>query len=244
MSVLLVSALAFISCARKESDDPAAAPVPTREVAGSPPAAATSTVTRLTGPGDSAGDLFAPARASLVTVVVLKKDGEKLVTGSGFFVDSSGRVVTTYGVIKDSQDLAVISNGNRSVIDARVLSQDPKRDVALLQAYVNPPVRWIPLGSSQGVKMGDTVFALGCPSGPALVGTLTKGIISTEKAREIEGRPLLQHDAALNPGSGGGPLLNVRGEIIAVNTQGIKGMPGLNFAIPAEEVLAFLKESQ
>jgi putative serine protease PepD len=189
-------------------------------------------------------DPFAEARRAVVTVIAKLSFDEGFATGTGFFVTSSGKVLTNYHVVKKTDYQQIILPGTKKPIDARILSFDDGLDLALLQAYVTPPVPVAPVSKTTHLKMGDTIFTLGSPAGPLLEVSLSRGIISSEKPREFGTTRLIQHDASINPGNSGGPLLDERGQVVGVNVLKVKGTTGLNFAIPIDEALSFIENSR
>ncbi len=211
---------------------------PTTPAGSFPTAALLPTTVPSTAP--AAGDPFVQAKSAVVTVIAKHSFDPGFSTGSGFFVSSQGRVVTNLHVIAKTDYQQILLPGNKKPIDARILARDDVHDLALLQAYVTPPVPIAPLGASAALRSGHTVFALGSPSGPMLEATMSKGIISTDQPRIFGQVQLLQHDAAINPGNSGGPLLNQDGLVVGVNTLKIRNTEGINFAIPVEDVRRFL----
>ena len=164
-------------------------------------------------------------------------------TGSGAILDKQGNIVTNYHVIENAQRLEV-TLADKSRYQAQVIGADPNNDLAVLK--IDAPADTltpIPLGSSQGLIVGQKVLAIGNPF--ALDRTLTTGIISS-LGRSIEGgngriiEGIIQTDAAINPGNSGGPLLNTRGQIIGINTAILSpsnsGNIGIGFAVPADTV--------
>ncbi len=187
-------------------------------------------------------DLFAQAKKSVVTVIAKHSFEKGFSTGTGFFVDAQGRVVTNYHVVRQSDYQQILLPGSKQPIDARIISQDKENDLVLLQAYVTPPVPVAPmLPVSTELKMGDTVYALGSPAGPELAVSLSRGIVSSDRPRTFGDQSFIQHDAAVNPGNSGGPLLNGRGEVVGLNTAKVKGTEGISFAIPIEDVRRFVE---
>jgi len=209
---------------------PAGPAAPAAEIAPSPAAAATPSV-----------DPFDAAKKSVVTVVAKLAFDKGFSTGTGFFVTSSGKLVTNFHVVKRTDYQQVILSGQKKLIDARIISTDEAHDLALLQAMIDPPVAVAPLARTSLLKMGDPVFALGSPAGPLLEMSLSRGIVSSDKPRQFGDVLLIQHDAAINPGNSGGPLLDQQGKVVGVNTLKIRETQGLNFAIPVEQVLDFLE---
>ena len=187
-----------------------------------------------------AADPFAAAKKSVVTVIAKLAFDKGFATGTGFFVTSSGKLVTNFHVVKRTDYQQILMPGSKKPIDAHILATDEEHDLALLQAMVDPPVPVAPLAAGPLLKMGDPVFALGSPAGPALEMSLSRGIVSSDKPRQFGDIALIQHDAAINPGNSGGPLLDQQGRVVGVNTLKIKETQGLNFAIPVDQVKDFL----
>jgi serine protease Do len=170
--------------------------------------------------------------------------------GSGFLLDSDGFLFTNWHVINGAAEILITLHDKREY-SARVVGRDSKLDLALLQIVEpstrRPPPNLVParIGNSDLVRIAEPVIAIGNPFG--LQHTVTMGIISA-KNRTIGGGPydnFLQTDAAVNPGNSGGPLLNLRGEVIGINTKifsrtGQSG--GLNFAIPIQEALKIVSD--
>jgi S1-C subfamily serine protease len=164
-------------------------------------------------------------------------------TGSGFVWDHQGHIVTNFHVVQGATDVKItLADGAEA--DAVVVGVDAARDIAVLQIEVpeGSVAKPIPKGRSKGLLVGQRAYAIGNPFG--LDHTLTTGVISG-LGREITGRAgrpisgIIQTDAAINPGSSGGPLINSRGELIGINTM-IASPSGANagvgFAIPVDLV--------
>jgi serine protease Do len=158
--------------------------------------------------------------------------------GSGFVVDGKeGIVVTNNHVIEGADEIIVnFNDGSKLKVD-KVLGKDTKTDLAVLKVTPKKPLPAVPFGSSTRLKVGDWVMAIGNPFG--LGGSVTVGIISA-KQRDINSGPYddyLQTDAAINKGNSGGPLFNMDGEVIGVNTAIISptgGSIGIGFAVPSD----------
>jgi serine protease Do len=166
--------------------------------------------------------------------------------GSGFVIDSRGYALTNYHVISQSADLLVSVFGKaRSDLPATVVAVDPAADLALIRISGAPPLPEARLGDSHLVQAGDRVLAFGSPFG--LEQTVTQGIISNRrKSLVVQGisyGEMLQTDAPINRGSSGGPLVNLKAEVIGINTAvcGPSGVfSGAGFAIPVDRAKAFL----
>jgi serine protease Do len=153
--------------------------------------------------------------------------------GSGVIIDPSGVALTNAHVVGGATQVDVtMSDGTTH--RAKVVGADKKTDLAVLRLEGDgKKFPFLPLGDSNEVQVGDWVLAVGSPFG--LQATVTSGIVSA-KARQIGAGPYddyLQTDAAINPGNSGGPLVNMRGEVIGINTAIVRGGSGIGFAIPA-----------
>ena len=164
--------------------------------------------------------------------------------GSGFIIDKQGFIVTNNHVIAEADEIKVkLANGKE--FKAEVVGRDPKTDVALIRIKGADNLTPLPLGDSENIKVGTWVVAIGSPFG--LEQTVTQGIVSA-KGRSIGAGPydnFIQTDASINPGNSGGPLLNLKGEVIGINTAIVARGQGIGFAIPinmARDVTVQLKE--
>ena len=161
--------------------------------------------------------------------------------GSGFVIDGKeGLIVTNHHVIEGADEIiANFADGTKLKV-YKVLGKDTKTDLALLKVSPKKPLAQVPFGASSKLRVGDWVMAIGNPFG--LGGSVTVGIISA-KQRDINSGPYddyLQTDAAINKGNSGGPLFNMEGEVIGVNTAIISpsgGSIGIGFAVPSDTVV-------
>ncbi len=158
--------------------------------------------------------------------------------GSGFVIDPSGIIITNNHVIADANDVTVIfTNGQK--LKAQVIGTDSKVDVAVLRVKPDKPLKAAKFGDSEKMRVGDWVVAVGNPFG--LGGTVTAGIISANH-RNINSGPYdnyFQTDAAINKGNSGGPLFNMDGEVIGINTAILSpsgGSIGIGFSTPSATV--------
>jgi serine protease Do len=160
--------------------------------------------------------------------------------GSGFVIDPSGLVVTNNHVIEGADEIIVNFTDGSKLKVMKILGHDPKTDLALLKVEPKHPLKAVRFGDSAKMRVGDWVMAIGNPFG--LGGTVTVGIISATK-RDINSGPyddFLQTDAAINRGNSGGPLFNMDGEVIGVNTAIISptgGSIGIGFAVPSNSAV-------
>jgi serine protease Do len=156
--------------------------------------------------------------------------------GSGFVIDPSGYVVTNNHVIENADEIIVNFPGGEQR-PAELIGADPKTDIALLKVEPDEPLDFVPWGDSDAMRVGDWVVAIGNPFG--LGGSVSAGIISA-RDRDINAGPyddFIQTDAAINRGNSGGPLFNLEGEVIGVNTAIISptgGSIGIGFAVPSD----------
>jgi len=161
------------------------------------------------------------------------------VLGSGMVVHEDGYVITNAHVIKGSEKIKVVFNDG-SEFEAKVISGDESKDLAVLKIQVNKKLPFIHLGRSNDLMIGETVVAIGNPYGYA--NTVTSGVVSAV-GRDIqvaEGfwlRGLIQTDAPINPGNSGGPLLNINGELIGINTAIRAEAQNIGFAIPVDTLV-------
>ncbi len=167
--------------------------------------------------------------------------------GSGFIIDPGGYVVTNNHVIADADEITVILHDD-TAYQAEVVGRDSKTDLALLKIESKEKLPSVGFGDSDAMRVGDWVVAIGNPFG--LGGTVTAGIISA-RARDINAGPyddFLQTDASINRGNSGGPMFNMDGEVIGINTAIFSpsgGSIGIGFAIPAnlaKSVIADLRK--
>lgn len=166
--------------------------------------------------------------------------------GSGFVIDGkAGLIVTNNHVIDGAEEIVInFHDGSKLKVD-KVLGTDSKADLALLKVTPTKPLVDVKFGSSDAIEVGDWVLAIGNPFG--LGGSVSIGIISA-KSRDINSGPYddyLQTDAAINKGNSGGPLFNMKGEVIGVNTAIISptgGSIGIGFAVPSDTVAAIIDQ--
>ena len=164
--------------------------------------------------------------------------------GSGFIIDSSGLVVTNNHVIADADEISVILNDG-TTLKADIVGRDTKTDLALLKVKPDKPLKAVKFGDSDKLRLGEWVIAIGNPF--SLGGTVTAGIVSARN-RDINSGPYdnyIQPDAAINRGNSGGPLFNLNGEVIGVNTAIISpsgGSIGIGFAVPSKTVVPVIDQ--
>lgn len=168
--------------------------------------------------------------------------------GSGFVIDATGYIITNNHVIESASEINVTFSDNTKY-KAKVVGNDKKTDLALLKIEAKKDLPFVTLGDSDAMRVGDWVIAIGNPYG--LGGSVTQGIISARQ-RSINAGPFddfLQTDAPINRGNSGGPLFNMKGEVIGINTAIFSpsgGSIGIGFAVPtslAKTVIGQLKET-
>jgi serine protease Do len=166
--------------------------------------------------------------------------------GSGFIIDASGIVVTNNHVIADADEVTVVLNDGTK-LKAEVVGRDKKVDLAVLRVKSDKPLPFVKFGESDKLRLGEWVIAIGNPFG--LGGTVTSGIVSARN-RDINSGPYdnyIQTDAAINRGNSGGPLFNLDGDVIGVNTAIISPSGtsvGIAFAVPSKTVTAIVDQLQ
>jgi serine protease Do len=166
--------------------------------------------------------------------------------GSGFIIDPNGLVVTNNHVIADADEISVILNdGTR--LKATLVGRDQKTDLALLRVKPDPkkPLKFVKFGDSDKLRLGEWVVAIGNPF--SLGGTVTAGIVSARN-RDINSGPYdnyIQTDAAINRGNSGGPLFNLEGEVVGINTAIISptgGSIGIGFSVPSKTAMPVIQQ--
>ncbi|GAA0401428.1 hypothetical protein Acor_38530 [Acrocarpospora corrugata] len=204
---------------------------------GEEPRAAVALPRSAAGPVPTAGGLSGTAATVLPSVVSVEAGRA---SGSGFAIDQAGHVLTNAHVVDDAGSVTVILHDGRR-LSAQVVGTDAAYDLAVLQVAAGSGLIPAMLARSADVRVGDQVLAIGSPLG--LAGTVTSGIVSALDREVTLGsggrQTALQTDASINPGNSGGPLVNVRGEVVGVNTviatlSRRGGNIGIGFAIPVD----------
>jgi S1-C subfamily serine protease len=177
------------------------------------------------------------ARTAIVTIVMAKGD-KPIARGTGFLVGPDGAILTNYHVIAKGNVAAVkFADGTTLPVDG-VLATDKFHDLAILKIHGNA-FPTLTLGNSDQVQVGEEVVAIGNPLGLEL--TVSNGIISGIRSDERENDKLLQITAPISPGSSGGPLFNMFGEVVGINAMYLEGGESLNFAIPVNDAKRLLR---
>ncbi len=184
-------------------------------------------------------DLYQKINPAIVSIDSHLKDG--ISCGTGCIIEQDGTILTSAHILEDGKDI-IITMYNGEDYKAEIIKKfGEKKDIALLKINVPYKLKTVKLGDSQKVRVGDSVLAIGNPFG--FNGTLTKGIVS----RIDYSNDRIQTDAAINPGSSGGPLLNTHGEIIGINQaiynpdNNISNI-GIGFATPVNIIKEYLSE--
>jgi S1-C subfamily serine protease len=198
-------------------------------------------------------DIYRSARLATVNItsIVVQEDwflgtyqGEG--AGSGFIINPDGRILTNYHVVRGTAQLTVTLD-DKKTYKAHVLGTDHRNDLALIKIDADRKLPFLPLGDSDHLIVGQKAIAIGNPFGQ-FGGTLTVGVVSaldrSIKTEDGNMEGMVQTDAAINPGNSGGPLLDSRGNVIAINTAiyGPQGNIGLGFALPIGRAKAMLDE--
>jgi serine protease Do len=179
----------------------------------------------------------------------MPKEFKQKSLGSGFIIDKDGFILTNNHVVEKTKEIEVTLKDDRT-FEAEIVGRDPKTDLALIRIDADDTLTPLIFGDSEGLRVGDWVLAIGSPFG--LGHTVTAGIVSA-KFRKIGAEvyeDFIQTDASINPGNSGGPLLNVKGEVIGINTAIFSqsgGNIGIGFAIPinmAKDLLPQLREGK
>src|SRR5262249_37281409 len=164
--------------------------------------------------------------------------------GSGFIIDPNGVVVTNNHVISDADEINVILNDG-SKLKAELIGRDQKTDLALLRVKPEKPLKAVKFGDSDKLRLGEWVIAIGNPF--SFCGAGRPGIVPGRN-RQLNSGPYdnyIQTDAAINRGNSGGPLFNLNGEVIGINTAIISpsgGSIGIGFAVPSKTALPVIDQ--
>jgi S1-C subfamily serine protease len=176
---------------------------------------------------------------SVVMLFTYSNDNQVVSYGSGFFVNPDGVILTNVHVLNGAYQAFVLIKGKNVLPVKVVIALDKMHDIAVLQVGAkNTP--YLKLGDSDNASMGDDIYTIGSPVG--LAGTVSKGIISQIRVSGLS--KLLQTDAAISPGSSGGPMLNRDLEVIGINVAFMKEGQNLNFAIPINYARRVLDSSK
>ena len=201
---------------------------------------------KLTGDILSLTEIFERSELGVVSITVTKssEQGDTNAVGSGFVFDKAGHIITNNHVVENTKKISVTFIDGTSY-NAEVVGTDPYADIAVIQLDVNPEkLHPLPIGDSSKLRVGEHITAIGNPFG--LSGSMTSGIVSqlgrllSAQGTNFSISDVIQTDTAINPGNSGGPLLNMRGEVVGINTaiySGDGSFSGVGFAIPSDTVL-------
>lgn len=173
----------------------------------------------------------------IVSIITSDKDSRPLAQGSGFIVSKDGRIVTNYHVIKNASSAIVKLPDGAFYAVAGVIAFDKNRDIAIIKAD-GKNFRTAILGNSDRVQVGESVVAIGSPL--ALESTVSNGIVSAVRNISEQEGSLIQITAPISPGSSGGPLFNMSGEVVGITSAFLSGGESLNFAIPINDAKRLL----
>lgn len=186
----------------------------------------------------------------LFSVPLPSEDFRAYSLGTGFLISEDGFLLTNYHVIKHADEIFVFLHDTNDVQQIKVIGVDPVMDLALLKINTSVKLPYLPLADSDKVRIGDPVVAVGNPYGLAF--SMTTGVISAKNrtlspgTRQGNFEQFIQTSALINPGNSGGPLINLFGEVVAINTAIIAKAQGLGFAVPsnvAKELIPHLVRS-
>jgi 2-alkenal reductase len=240
-----------------ENRAPASLPPATSQLAAVQPQSQSPAASSLTVTENSAViDVANKAEPAVVTIVNTlqsrprrsgRGSGANVAEGSGIIIDRQGHIVTNAHVVDGAQQIDVIfADGTQT--SAKLVGADSSSDVAVLQVTASVP-GVLTFGDSNALQLGETVIAIGSPLG-SYRGSVTSGVVSglNRSVQDTGETGLIQTDAAINHGNSGGPLLNLAGQVIGINTLVVQNSDsgdlaqGLGFAIPSNTVSAIVKQ--
>ena len=194
----------------------------------------------------SAQEIYQRVNPSVVTVLV-QLDGSAAV-GTGVIFTADGYILTNFHVVEDGSSCTV-ALASAKTYDAKYVAGDKDNDIAVLKVDAQTPLPAAEIGDSDALAVGDAVYAIGNPLGVELRGTFTDGIVSAiNRNVQVDGRTmtLIQTNAALNSGNSGGPLINVYGQVVGINTikmsSAYSSIEGLGFALPTSSIARMVNE--
>ena len=182
-------------------------------------------------------------------VVVSYAKGKQVSTGTGFIYKKDNKkayIMTNNHVVDDADEIKIEFNDHSERVDAKLLGGETYSDIAVLTIEDSDKYTVVEIGESESIKLGDTIFTVGSPLGEQYFGTVTKGIISGKNRMVGSSQIILeviQTDAAINEGNSGGPLVNINGEVIGVNSMKIAttSIEGMGFSIPINAVMSYVE---
>ncbi|MBQ8436627.1 MAG: trypsin-like peptidase domain-containing protein, partial [Alphaproteobacteria bacterium] len=185
-----------------------------------------------------------PSVVNISTSSKAQSDDKQSTLGSGFILDKEGYILTNSHVVDNAKDITAILHDN-TPLSAVIIGTDKQTDIALIKVDTTHPLFPVQLGNSETIRVGDWILAIGNPFG--LGGSVTAGIISA-KSRDIASGPYdsyIQTDASINQGNSGGPMFNLQGEVIGINTALFSttgANMGIGFAIPINQAHFIIKQ--
>lgn len=183
---------------------------------------------------ESLSNLYAQIKPSVVSIVTFESDGERKMSGSGFFVGAN-QIITNKHVVAGSNNIKIYLSDKQILKVTKILSVDETGDLALLEVELpNPKTKPLVL-ANYSPKEGEKILVVGNPLG--LEGSISDGIVSAFRNSKDEGK-LIQITAPISPGSSGSPVVNLRGDVVGVATMNLEGGQNLNFAISSERVIS------
>lgn len=191
-------------------------------------------------------EIFERSELGVVSITVTKSSerGDTNAVGSGFVFDKAGHIITNNHVVADTKKITVTFIDGTSY-RAKIIGTDPYADIAVIKLDIRPEKLYpLPIGESSKLRVGEQITAIGNPFG--LSGSMTSGIVSQlgrilpAQGTSFSISDVIQTDTAINPGNSGGPLLNMKGEVVGINTaiySGDGSFSGVGFSIPSDTVL-------
>ena len=193
---------------------------------------------------DSYSDMIEDAMKSVVIVYAQSQEGSS--TGTGAIITADGYIITNYHVVEGCSSIQVMLKDSEQYTAARLVGYKVHDDVAVLKIE-QTNLRPITFATSKNCRVGERVFAIGCPNGVDYAWSVTQGIISSPRRQlkiydtttgTLEKKMLvMQTDVAVNPGNSGGPLINASGQMVGIITMKLTDSSGMGFALPSDEVL-------
>jgi S1-C subfamily serine protease len=177
----------------------------------------------------------------ILLLYIYDKNGFKIASGSGFIVSEDGKVLTNFHVVDGASKIKAVNNNGEYIDIKGIYYYSKEQDIALLQLDTNSKLPYVKLGDSDSIEQGDSIVAIGSPKG--LQNSLSEGIISSLRKDIRSGYSDIQISAAISPGSSGGALFNMNGEVIGITYAKANGGENINFAIPINEAKAILNKT-
>jgi hypothetical protein len=177
----------------------------------------------------------------VVLLYIYDKNGFKIASGSGFLVSEDGKVLTNFHVVDGASKIKAVNSDGEYVDVKGIYYYNKDEDLALLQLDSNKKFPYVQLGDSSALEQGDQIVAIGSPKG--LQNSISEGIVSSLRKDIRPGYTDIQISAPISPGSSGGALFNMKGEVVGITYAKINGGENINFAIPINEAKAILNNT-